>query len=45
MIYGLLRINNSNNPFQILDDVYYNKKINCFDTANCYGKSENIFGE
>jgi len=45
MIYGLLRITNSNDPFKLLDDVYFNKKINCFDTANCYGRSENIFGE
>ena len=45
MIYGLLRIINSNAPFNVLDDVYFNKKINCFDTANCYGKSENIFGD
>jgi predicted oxidoreductase len=45
MIYGLLRIINSNDPFNVLDDVYFNKKINCFDTANCYGKSENIFGD
>jgi predicted oxidoreductase len=44
MIYGLLRIVNSHNPFEILDDVYFNKKINWFDTANCYGNSENIFG-
>ena len=45
MIYGLLRILNTNNPFNVLDDVYYNKKITCFDTANCYGRSETIFGE
>jgi predicted oxidoreductase len=45
MIYGLLRIQNSPNPFEVLDDVFYNKKIRCFDTANCYGRSENIFGE
>jgi predicted oxidoreductase/ectoine hydroxylase-related dioxygenase (phytanoyl-CoA dioxygenase family) len=45
MIYGLLRITNSQNPFDVLDDVYFNKKINCFDTANCYGRSENIFGD
>ena len=45
MIYGLLRIVNANDPFSILDDVYFNKKINCFDTANCYGRSENIFGD
>lgn len=45
MIYGLLRITNSKDPFKVLDDVYFNKKINCFDTANCYGKSENIFGD
>jgi predicted oxidoreductase/ectoine hydroxylase-related dioxygenase (phytanoyl-CoA dioxygenase family) len=45
MIYGLLRIINSNEPFKVLDDVYFNKKINCFDTANCYGRSESIFGE
>lgn len=45
MIYGLLRIANSPNPFAVLDDVYYNKKIKCFDTANCYGFSETIFGE
>jgi predicted oxidoreductase len=44
MIYGILRITNSQNPFDVLDDVYYNKKINSFDTANCYGNSENIFG-
>ena len=45
MIYGLLRITNSSDPFKVLDDVFYNKKISCFDTANCYGRSENIFGE
>ena len=45
MIYGILRITNSKEPFKVLDDVFYNKKINCFDTANCYGNSENIFGE
>lgn len=45
MIYGLLRIVNATDPFSILDDVYFNKKINCFDTANCYGISENIFGD
>ena len=45
MIYGLLRIQNSREPFKVLDEVYYNKKINCFDTANCYGNSEKIFGE
>jgi predicted oxidoreductase len=45
MIYGLLRITNSGNPFELLDDVFYNKKINSFDTANCYGRSENIFGD
>ena len=45
MIYGLLRIVNANDPFSVLDDVYFNKKINCFDTANCYGRSENIFGD
>lgn len=44
MIYGILRITNSQNPFDVLDDVYFNKKINSFDTANCYGNSENIFG-
>jgi predicted oxidoreductase len=45
MIYGLLRITNANDPFMVLDDVYFNKKINYFDTANCYGRSENIFGD
>jgi len=45
MIFGLLRIVNSCEPFQVLDDVYFNKNIRCFDTANCYGRSENIFGE
>jgi len=45
MIYGILRITNSQNPFHVLDDVYYNKKINNFDTGNCYGNSEKIFGE
>jgi predicted oxidoreductase/ectoine hydroxylase-related dioxygenase (phytanoyl-CoA dioxygenase family) len=45
MIYGLLRIQNSHDPFKVLDDVFYNKKINNFDTGNCYGRSENIFGE
>jgi predicted oxidoreductase len=45
MIYGLLRITSSNDPFSVLDDVYFNKKITCFDTANCYGRSENIFGD
>ena len=45
MIYGILRITNSNNPFELLDDVFFNKKINIFDTANCYGRSENIFGD
>ena len=45
MIYGLLRIRNSKEPFKVLDDVFYNKKISCFDTANCYGISESIFGE
>jgi predicted oxidoreductase len=45
MIYGLLRIINSKNPLELLDDIFFNKKINCFDTANCYGRSENIFGE
>lgn len=45
MIYGLLRITNSGDPFKVLDDVYFNKQIKCFDTANCYGRSENIFGE
>jgi len=44
MIYGLLRIVNSSNPFELLDDIFFNKKINCFDTANCYGNSETIFG-
>lgn len=45
MIYGLLRITNSPNPFAVLDDVFYNKNIRHFDTANCYGYSEHIFGE
>jgi predicted oxidoreductase len=45
MIYGLLRITNANDPFKVLDDVFFNKKINRFDTANCYGNSEKIFGE
>jgi predicted oxidoreductase len=45
MIYGLLRITNASDPFMVLDDVYFNKKINYFDTANCYGRSENIFGD
>jgi len=45
MIFGLLRITNSSEPFNVLDDVYFNKNIKCFDTANCYGRSENIFGE
>jgi predicted oxidoreductase len=45
MIYGLLRITNSGDPFKVLDDVYFNKQIKCFDTANCYGRSENIFGD
>jgi predicted oxidoreductase len=44
MIYGLLRIVNSQDPFSLLDDVYFNKKISKFDTANCYCNSENIFG-
>jgi predicted oxidoreductase len=44
MIYSIIRITNSQNPFDILDDVYFNKKITCFDTANCYDDSENIFG-
>ena len=44
MIYGILRITNSQNPFDVLDDVYFNKKITKFDTANCYGNSENILG-
>ncbi len=41
MIYGILRITNSQNPFDVLDDVYYNKKINSFDTANCYDPTTN----
>ena len=45
MIYGLLRITNAHDPFMVLDDVYFNKKINYFDTANCYGRSESIFGD
>jgi len=45
MIYGLLRITNSPDPFHLLDDVYFNKQITCFDTANCYGMSETIFGD
>ena len=45
MIYGLLRITNSQDAFKVLDDVYFNKQIKYFDTANCYGRSENIFGE
>ena len=45
MIYGLLRIINASDPFNVLDDVFFNKKINRFDTANCYGNSEKIFGE
>ena len=44
MIYGILRITNVQNPFDVLDDVYFNKKITKFDTANCYGNSEIIFG-
>lgn len=44
-MYGLLRITNSHDPFAVLDDVFYNKKIRQFDTANCYGRSESIFGE
>ena len=45
MIYGLLRITNAADPFLVLDDVYFNKKIKIFDTANCYGRSETIFGD
>jgi predicted oxidoreductase len=45
MIYGLLRITNAADPFIVLDDVFFNKKIKIFDTANCYGKSETIFGD
>jgi predicted oxidoreductase len=44
MIYHIIRITNSQNPFDLLDDVFFKKKINSFNTVNCCGESENIFG-